>query len=87
MNDIPHTRDKRRWFYNEVTQAMKAALGDGQTRMSIRSVNTQLAYWILKGPALCTVLCQSHCDSLQCEGHTTLPKEILGVAHVCKSII
>ena len=39
MNDIPHTRDKRRWFYNEVTQAMKAALDDGQTRMRIRLSN------------------------------------------------
>ncbi len=39
MNDIPHHRDKRRWFYNEVTQAMLAALADGQTRMRIRQAN------------------------------------------------
>ena len=39
MNDIPHHRDKRRWFYNEVTQAMLAALADGQTRMRIRRAN------------------------------------------------
>ena len=36
MNDIPHHRDKRRWYYTEVTQAMRAALADGQTRMRIR---------------------------------------------------
>jgi len=39
MNDIPHHRDKRRWFYSEVTQAMLAALADGQTRMRIRQAN------------------------------------------------
>lgn len=39
MNDIPHHRDKRRWFYNEVTQAMLTALSDGQTRMRIRQVS------------------------------------------------
>ena len=39
MNDIPHHRDKRCWFYHEVTQAMLAALADGQTRMRIRQAN------------------------------------------------
>ena len=39
MNDIPHHRDKRCWFYNEVTQAMLAALADGQTRMRIRQAS------------------------------------------------
>lgn len=43
LNDIPHAREKRRWFYNEVSQAMKAALNDGQTRMKIRSVNHHLS--------------------------------------------
>lgn len=42
MNDIPHHRDKRRWFYNEVTQAMLAALADGQTRMRIRCTIPEL---------------------------------------------
>ncbi|KAL3145428.1 hypothetical protein ABBQ38_001673 [Trebouxia sp. C0009 RCD-2024] len=42
LNDIPHTRDKRRWFYKEVTQAMKAALDDGQTRMKIRCTIPEL---------------------------------------------
>lgn len=42
MNDIPHTRDKRRWFYSEVTQAMRTALADSQTRMRIRCTIPEL---------------------------------------------
>jgi len=54
MNDIPHHRDKRRWFYNEVTQAMLAALADGQTRMRIRQASR------LKEEVLCPESTLSH---------------------------
>ena len=38
MNNVPHDREARDFFYNDVACGVQAAVADGQSRTYVRSV-------------------------------------------------
>ena len=35
LNNVPHLRETRNFFYDDVTRGVRAALADGQSRLSL----------------------------------------------------